>query len=83
MSPITLYTTSWCGDCRRSKHWLDTNGISYTEINIEEDEKAMQFVQEVNKGMNSVPTIVFPDGSSLTEPSNKDLEDKLRELKMV
>jgi len=82
-SSITMYTTNWCGDCKRSKHFLDSKGVQYREIDIEQDGKAMEYVQKINNGMNSVPTIVFSDGSTLTEPSNSDLEQKLKELNVL
>lgn len=80
MDSIVMYSTSWCGDCRRSKAWLDANKVEYKEVNIEEDEEGMAYVQKVNNGMNSVPTIVFPDGSILVEPSNQQLEEKVKAL---
>ncbi len=78
-----MYSTTWCGDCKRSKSFLNSHGVLYTEINIEEDEKAMAYVQKINDGMNSVPTIVFSDGSILTEPTNEDLEKKVKELGLL
>ena len=78
-----MYTTTWCGDCKRSKSWLDSRNVQYREINIEEDETALQFVQKINNGMNSVPTIVFSDGSILVEPSNEELEKKMQELNLI
>lgn len=71
---IKIYTTTWCGDCKRTKVWLNDHKVVYEEINIEKDEEAMKYVQKVNHGMNSVPTILFPDGSTITEPSNQELE---------
>jgi len=70
---LIVYSTAWCGDCRRSKRWLDANNVPYTNINIDEDETAADRVVEINKGSRSVPTIVFPDGSVLVEPSNRAL----------
>lgn len=74
---ITMYTTTWCADCKRSKKWFGDHTIAYKEINIEEDEAAMAYVQDVNKGAHSVPTIIFPDGSILVERTNSELEEKL------
>jgi mycoredoxin len=74
---IKFYATTWCGDCRRAKRWLDEHHIPYDYINIEEDEAAAAYVIEVNHGLRSVPTIVFPDGSILVEPSNRQLAEKL------
>ena len=78
-----MYSTSWCGDCRRSKAWMDAHNVEYREVNIEEDEGAMAYVQKVNNGFKSVPTIVFPDGSVLVEPSNTELEEKIKTLKLT
>ena len=73
---IKMYATAWCGDCRMAKRWFDSHGVPYEFINIEEDEEAAEFVARVNKGMQSVPTIIFPDGSILVEPSPRELARK-------
>ncbi len=73
---IKVYATTWCGDCRMAKRWFDSHGIPYEYINIEEDDKAAEFVTRVNGGYRSVPTIVFPDGSVLVEPSPRELATK-------
>ena len=73
---IKMYATTWCGDCRMAQRWFDSHNVSYEYINIEEDEEAAEFVLEVNGGMRSVPTIVFPDGSILIEPSPRELAAK-------
>ena len=70
---LHIYTTSWCSDCRRSKRWLNDHAIPFTEINIEEDENAAAYVRKLNDGSESVPTIVFPDGTVMAEPSNRAL----------
>lgn len=70
---ITIYSTTWCSDCRRSKRWLDEHGVAYTNIDIEQDEAAAAYVRVLNDGNQSVPTIVFPDGAVLVEPSNAAL----------
>jgi mycoredoxin len=70
---ITMYATAWCGDCRLAKRWFDAHGISYEYINIETDEQAAAEVLRINGGMRSVPTIVFPDGTALVEPSAREL----------
>ena len=74
---ITMYATTWCGDCRMAKRWFDSHGVAYDYINIEENEEAAQTVLRLNDGMRSVPTIVFPDGSVLVEPSPRQLAAKL------
>ncbi len=74
---IIMYTTSWCGDCRRSKKVFAALGVPYTEIDIEQHADAAEIVRRLNNGSQSVPTIVFPDGTKLVEPSNATLEAKL------
>ena len=73
---IKMYVTTWCGDCRMAKRWFDARGIMYESINIEEDDQAAEYVSRVNRGYKSVPTIVFPDGSILVEPSQRELASK-------
>lgn len=73
---IKFYSTSWCGDCRRSRKVFQALGVSYTDIDIEAHPEAAEIVRRVNNGRQSVPTIIFPDGSTLTEPSNAVLEQK-------
>lgn len=75
-NPIIMYATRWCGDCRMARHWFDSHGIVYEYVNIEEDEHAVASVMQLNGGMRSVPTIVFPDGSILVEPSARELAAK-------
>jgi mycoredoxin len=74
---IVMYSTQWCGECRRAKRLFDALGVPVTEINIDEDRAAAARVMHLNDGMRSVPTILFPDGSVLVEPSNAALEAKL------
>jgi len=74
---IRMYSTSWCGDCRRARKVFAALNVPYTDINIEQDESAADTVVRLNNGSRSVPTIVFPDGSVLVEPSNAELEKKL------
>jgi mycoredoxin len=73
---ITVYGTVWCGDTRRALRWLDQNHIPYQWIDIDKDREAVKFVEKTNRGCRSVPTIVFPDGSILVEPSTMELEKK-------
>lgn len=77
---IVMYTTQWCGDCRRAKRVFAAQGVPYTEIDIERDEAAAERVTHINQGARSVPTILFPDGSTLVEPSTSTLEAKLSEV---
>ncbi len=73
---IVMYTTSWCPDCHRAKYLLDEYGVAYVNVDIEENDEARAFVMQVNNGHAVIPTIVFPDGSILVEPSNKQLANK-------
>jgi mycoredoxin len=66
---LTMYSTTWCGYCQRLKSQLDREGIAYQEINIEQDTTAAEFVMSVNGGNQTVPTVLFPDGTALTNPS--------------
>lgn len=77
---ITLYGTTWCGDCKRSLRVLNELQMPFTYIDIEQDDQAAAYVQQVNNGNRSVPTIVFPDGSVLVEPSSATLKAKLESL---
>ncbi len=74
---VTMYSTTWCGYCRRLKTQLDSAGIGYTEVNIEEHPDAAELVQRVNGGNQTVPTLVFPDGSAATNPSLADVRSRL------
>lgn len=74
---VIIYATEWCFDCRRARKFLDLHQIPYEWINIDRDPKAEQYVLKVNRGMRSVPTLVFSDGSILVEPSEVQLANKL------
>ena len=74
---IIMYGTTWCPDCNRAKNVLNSRGVSFKWIDIATDPQAAIEVERINKGFKSVPTIVFPDGSVLVEPSNAELEKKL------
>jgi mycoredoxin len=74
---IILYGTTWCGGSRRAKQLFDDNNIQYKWVDIDQDKSARTIVKEINHGNRSVPTIVFPDGSILTEPSMNILAEKL------
>ena len=76
-SGIMVYSTVWCPDCKRAKQFFGEQRVAYTNVDIEKNEKAMAFVEEVNNGMRSIPTIIFPDGEILVEPSNAHLAKKL------
>ena len=74
---IIMYGTTWCPDCHRAKSFLNSHNISFKWIDIGKDAAATLEVERMNKGNRSVPTIVFPDGSIIVEPSNAELEKKL------
>jgi glutaredoxin-like protein len=74
---IIVYGTTWCPDCKRSKQFFGDQRIHYHWVDIERDSEAMAYVEEVNQGKHIIPTIVFPDGSILVEPSNAELAEKL------
>lgn len=80
---ITMYSTTWCPDCHRAKAVMQKVNVPFTEINITHDEEAVALVEWLNNGRRSVPTIVFPDGSTLTEPSNAALMAKLSEAGLL
>jgi len=74
---IIVYGTTWCGDCRRTRRFLDYHKVSYEWIDIDQNKEGEQFVLKTNRGLRSVPTILFPDGSILVEPSNLKVAEKL------
>jgi mycoredoxin len=74
---LTLYSTSWCGYCRRLKTQLDRDGITYVEVDIEQTPNAADFVMKVNGGNQTVPTVHFPDGTALTNPTLAQVKEQL------
>ncbi len=74
---VTMFSTSWCGYCRRLKTQLDREGIAYTEVDIESDPASAAFVEQVNRGNQTVPTVLFPDGSAATNPSVIEVKQRL------
>lgn len=74
---LTMYTTVWCGYCHRLRTALKSAGIGYSEIDIEQDPAAAEYVMSVNNGNQTVPTVKFPDGSALTNPSLAEVTAKL------
>jgi mycoredoxin len=79
-APVTMYSTSWCGFCRRLKAALKAHGIRYTEIDIDGDAAAAEFVASVNGGNRTVPTLRFVDGSTMTNPGVREVASKLARL---
>jgi mycoredoxin len=74
---VTMFTTAWCGYCRRLKSQLLREGIGFSEVDIEHEPHTAEFVMSVNGGNQTVPTLLFPDGSSATNPSIKEVEARL------
>ena len=77
---VTMYCTPWCGFCRRLKGQLAREGIEVTEVNIEQDPSAADYVMSVNGGMQMVPTVLFADGTALTNPSAAQVRERLAAL---
>ena len=74
---VTMYTTSWCGYCVRLKKMMQNEGIDFAEVNIETDESAADLVMAANGGNRTVPTLVFADGTALTNPSIDQVKAQL------
>jgi mycoredoxin len=72
-----MYSTIWCGYCRRLKAQMEREGIAYLEVDIEDDPAAAELVMSVNGGSQTVPTVVFPDGSALANPTLAQVKTKL------
>jgi len=75
-SSIVMYATEYCGDCKRAKFFFEQNQIAYVNVGVEDNEEAAKFVKTINNGNRSVPTIIFPDGTILVEPSQEELRAK-------
>jgi mycoredoxin len=78
--PVTMYTTSWCGYCVRLKRMMQTEGIDFAEVDIETDAQAADMVMNANGGNRTVPTLLFADGSALTNPSIDQVKAQLGKL---
>ena len=74
---LIMYTTPWCGFCRNLKKQLARDGIEMTEVDIEQDPAAAEFVMSVNGGNQTVPTVVLPDGTTLVNPSAAQVRERL------
>ena len=79
-SPFTMYTTPWCGYCHRLKSQLDREGILYELVDIEQSPEAATIVELANNGNQTVPTLVYADGTAHTNPSVAQVKEKLAEL---
>ncbi|MFI7603326.1 mycoredoxin [Actinoplanes sp. NPDC049681] len=77
---LTMYSTPWCGYCHRLKSQLDREGIAYDVVDIEQDPKAADFVMSVNGGNQTVPTMRFDDGTTMTNPSIVQVKQHLAAL---
>jgi mycoredoxin len=80
MSSVTMYTTPWCGYCHRLAGQLDREGIAYDVVDIEQQPEAAEVVERVNHGNQTVPTLVFADGTAQTNPSVAQVKEKLDAL---
>jgi mycoredoxin len=79
-STVIMYSTAWCGYCHRLKSQMDREGITYEVIDIERQPEAAAIVERVNNGNQTVPTLVYPDGTAQTNPALKDVKAKLASL---
>ncbi|MBB3086048.1 mycoredoxin [Geodermatophilus sabuli] len=77
---VTMYTTPWCGYCVRLKKMMQLEGIEYAEVDIERDPAAAEIVMKANGGNQTVPTLVFADGTALTNPSIDQVKSQLAEV---
>ncbi len=77
---VKFYGAMWCGDTRRARAWMDKFKVSYEWIDVDKNKDGEEYVKSVNNGFRSIPTLLFPDGSTLVEPSTKKLEDHIRTL---
>jgi glutaredoxin len=74
---LLVFGTDWCGDCHRTRRFLDQHKIPYRWVDADVTPGATALIKEINRGRRTVPTLVFPDGSTLSEPSNAELGKKL------
>ncbi|MFG6444339.1 glutaredoxin family protein [Microbacterium sp. P06] len=81
-TPVKMFGAAWCIDCRRTKKQLDDLGVSYEYVDLEADPAAADVAREIS-GRTQIPVVVYPDTSHHVEPSNADVEAKLRELSLI
>jgi mycoredoxin len=81
-STITVFGADWCRDCVRTKRQLDGLGVSYTYVDLVQDPAAADVARDIS-GRTSIPVVVYPDSSHHVEPSNADVESKLRALALI
>ncbi len=77
-----MFGAEWCSDCRRTKKQLDGLGVAYEYIDLETDPAAADVAREIS-GRTNIPVVVYPDATHHVEPSNADVEEKLRELALI
>ena len=77
---VTMYTTDWCGYCVRLKKLMQRDGIAFAEVNIEHDAQAAELVMRANGGNRTVPTLLFADGTAMTNPSIDQVKAQLGQL---
>jgi mycoredoxin len=77
---FTMYSTPWCGYCHRLKGQLDREGIAFDVVDIEQNPEAAQIVESANNGNQTVPTLVYADGTAQTNPSLAQVKAKLESL---
>jgi glutaredoxin len=75
---VVFYSKTWCPDCHRARAVLSEHNIPFRDVDISKDAHARDFVKQLNHGNESVPTIIFPDGTFLVEPNNSALESKIK-----
>ena len=80
---LDFYTTNWCGDCVRSKALLKKLNVEFNEIDVDLDQEANEYIKSLQVNQRRIPTIVFDDDSFLIEPTDVDLEKKLKELNYI
>lgn len=81
-SPITMFGADWCRDCRRTKAQLDSLGVAYTYVDLEADPSAADVARDIS-GRTQIPVVVYPDATHHVEPTNADVEAKLRQLALI
>ena len=79
-APFTMYSTPWCGYCFRLKGQLERDGVAFAEVDIEANPEAAHLVEQINDGNQTVPTLVFSDGTAMTNPSLIQVRAKLGSL---
>ena len=80
---LTMFSASWCGYCHRLKSQLDREGIAYEVVDIERDPAAADYVMSVNGGNQTVPTVRFPDGTAMTNPSIVQVREHLAAMEAM